>query len=212
MTVPPLITRAMRSRPIFQIGFNKCGTNSLHEFLCDSGISALHWHGGALATRIMRRIRAGQDPIMDYPTTIGFSDMILVDSTVLLEPYKSFDYLHRWYPNALFMLTTRSRENWIASRLAHRSPNARIPLSSRYAEYLHIPEAEVPDFWRAEWDAHHALARAYFSSSPNFLEFDIERDDPERVRRFVGRYYEKCADAPFGMHNRGTHHPIGASA
>lgn len=202
IAVPAVIIRTVRSRPIFQIGFNKCATNSFCEFLTDSGITALHWHGGALGRRISRRILAGQDPIKDYPTTIGFFDMVHNGSDVLLEPYKHFEYLHSWYPEALFLLNTRDREKWIKSRLAHEAPNSRVPLVSRYARYLGIPEDQVPDFWRAEWDAHHALARAYFRDSPNFLEFDIERDDPEKLRAFVGRFYPQCTQTPFGRHNQ----------
>jgi hypothetical protein len=202
MTVPAAVTRTFRSRPIFQIGFNKCATNSLCEFLSDSGITALHWHGGVLAQRISRRIQAGQDPIKDFPTTIGFFDMVYNSPNVLLEPYKQFEYLHSWYPEALFLLNTRDREKWIKSRLAHEAPNSHVRLVSRYAQYLGLPEDQVPDFWRAEWDTHHALVRAYFKGSPNFLEFDIERDDPEKLRAFVARFYRRCAQTPFAMHNR----------
>jgi hypothetical protein len=201
MCVPAVITRTVRSRPIFQIGFNKCGTNSLHEFLFESGIASVHWHGGALARHISTRIRAGQDPIKDYPTTIGFSDMVLHGEDVLLEPYKEFEYLHSWYPGALFILNTRDREKWIASRLAHEAPLTRARLVYRYSRYLGIPEEEVPDFWRADWDAHHALVRAYFRNSANFLEFNIERDHPEKLRAFVARFYKGCGQTPFGIHN-----------
>ncbi len=202
MTVPAAITRTFRSRPIFQIGFNKCATNSLCEFLTDSGISALHWHGGALALRISRRIQAGQDPIKDFPTTIGFFDMVHNSPDALLEPYKQFEYLHSWYPKAIFLLNTRDREKWVSSRLAHEAPNSRARLVTRYAQYLGIPEDEVPDFWRAEWDSHHALVRAYFRGSPNFLEFDIERDNPDKLRAFLARFYKSCAETAFGAHNR----------
>ena len=107
------------SDPIFQIGFNRCGTVSFNRFLRNSRILSQHWLQGALATHIAARINAGQDPIMDFPRAIGFTDMIALGPKLPIEPYKRFDYLHRWYPNALFILNTRDRENWIASRAAH---------------------------------------------------------------------------------------------
>lgn len=191
--------RLLKPTPIFQIGFNKCGTTSLHRFLVDSGIPSMHWENGDLARRMTARIDAGQDPIRDFPGNVGFTDMMAVQPGRLLEPYKRFDYLHRWYPRAFFILNTRELENWIASRAAHEYRGER--LLDVYASKLGIPEAEVPDFWRAEWQAHHTLARAYFRGAPNFLEFHIERDNPERLVAFIARRWPRCASTPFRMHN-----------
>lgn len=194
------VARALNRTPIFQIGFNKCATTSLHRFLIDSGIPSLHWRDGDLARRIAARMDAGQDPIRDFPGNIGFTDMMAVEPGRLIEPYKRFDYLHRWYPQALFVLNTRELESWIASRAAHAFRGER--LLDVYANKLGIPEAGVLDFWRSEWRAHHALARAYFRDAPNFLEFNIERDDPEKLIAFIARRWPRCASTPFRTHNR----------
>ena len=201
-SIAPLhvVKHALRPPPILQIGFNKCGTTSLHRFLLDSGIASVHWQRGEMARRIMARIDAGQDPIRDFPAKIAFTDMISLETGALLEPYKRFEYLHSWYPRALFILNTRDREGWVASRAAHAFGHGR--LVSRYAQCLAIPEDQVSDFWRSEWDVHHTLARAYFRNSPNFLEFDIERDDPDTLREFVARTYPQCRQTPFGLHNQ----------
>lgn len=189
-----------RPTPIFQIGFNKCGTLSLHHFLVQSQIPSLHWERRELAKRICARMDAGEDPIQDFPNAVGFTDMMAFDERRMLEPYKRFDYLHLWYPDALFILNTRSRENWIASRTAHA--NRGFQLISQYAKYLKISEDEVPDYWRAEWDVHHIAARAYFSGEENFLEFDIEREDPRTLVSFIGNRYPQCLDTPFQVLNR----------
>jgi hypothetical protein len=201
LSIPPLhfAIRALRSPPIFQIGFNKCGTTSLHKFFVDSGIASLHWGEGLLAERMAARMDAGQDPIRDFPRKIGFTDMVAIGPRKLIEPYKRFDYLHRWHPDALFILNTRDRESWIESRAAHQFRGQRH--LAAYASYLGIPEAEVPDFWRAEWQIHHALVRAYFKASSNFLEFDIERDDPQLLINFIGRRYPQCLQTPFKVYN-----------
>jgi hypothetical protein len=149
---------------------------------------------------MMKRIEAGEDPIADFPTTIGFTDMFALEPRLLAEPYKHFEYLHQWYTDAIFILNTRDRENWISSRAAHKF--GEMGLLPRYAEYFGIPAAEVPDLWREEWEAHHAAVRAYFSGSHLFLEFDIERDDPSDLRSFMARRYPQCAATPFGAHNR----------
>jgi hypothetical protein len=162
-----------------------------------SGVSSAHWRKGELASRIMRRIWAGQDPIQDFPRTIGFTDMVAVRPGMILEPYKRFDYLHHWYPNALFILNTRDRENWISSRLRHRYR----PLGS-YAQSLGIRESEVPDYWRAEWVCHHTAVRAYFRDASTFLEFNIEEDDPKKLTAFLAQRYPHCAKTPLGVHNK----------
>lgn len=194
-------TGDVRPTPIFQIGFNKCGTTSLHKFLIRSGIRSVHWERGKLAKCIMARMEAGEDPIADFPTTIGFTDMIALEAGLLLEPYKRFDYLHNWHPDAIFILNTRDRENWILSRSSHQFE--KVGLLSRYAECFGVPEAEIPDLWREEWETHHRGARIYFEGSPNFLEFNIERDDPEVLRSFMARRYPQCAKTPLGVYNRG---------
>ena len=196
--------RPTRSDPIFQIGFNRCGTVSLHKFLLFSGLWSLHWGQEILAKRIAARMDAGQDPIMDFARAIGFTDMIASRPGLLIEPYKRFDYLHRWYPNALFVLNTRDREKWIDSRAAFDFHGG--GLTATYAKVLKISEAQVPDFWRAEWETHHALVRAYFASAPNFLEFHIERDDPQKLISFIAKRYPQCANTPFGHHNQRKPH------
>lgn len=193
----------LRPKPIFQIGFNKCGTTSLHMFFLDSGIRSIHWAGGSLAAQMAARMNAGEDPIRDYPQFVGFTDMTAIRAGKLIEPNKRFDYLHRWYPDALFILNTRDRENWIASRAAHFT--SRGSLLTLYAQILSIPERDVRDFWRAEWKAHHALVRAYFARAHNFLEFDIERDLPAKLVSFISRHYPQCATASFGRHNQTPH-------
>ena len=199
----PMLDRAVgRYSPIFQIGFNRCGTCSLYRFLLESGIPSLHWSKEVLATRISARIHAGEDPIKDFPHNIGFTDMIALRPSGLAEPYKMFEYLHCWYPNALYILNTRDREKWIASRAGFQFEDR--SLLEGYAEMLKIPRSAVPHFWRAEWDYHHAMVRAHFSGAPNFLEFHIEQDHPEKLRAFVATRYPRCLNTPFHITNQGS--------
>jgi hypothetical protein len=197
-----LLHRATRPDPIFQIGFNRCATTSLHRFLCASGVRSLHWEKEILATSMAARIDAGQDPIRDFPRVIGFTDMVAYRPQMLVEPYKRFDYLQRWYPNALFILNTRDRENWVVSRAEHKVFGRRY-LIDIYAEILGIPKEKVPDFWRAEWETHHILVRTFFSSDPNFLEFNIERDNSAKLSSFIASRYPQATTTPFVIHNKG---------
>ena len=39
---------------IFQIGFNKCATVSLHKFFESNGLKSIHWDKGRLAKTIYK--------------------------------------------------------------------------------------------------------------------------------------------------------------
>jgi hypothetical protein len=190
---------------IFQIGFNRCGTISLHRFFQECGIASVHWEGGRLARNMMARINAGQDPVADYPEVVAFTDMIYNSlGDALLEPYKRFDYLDAWHPTALFILNTRPLEHWLKSRQAQSKSMLPPPFNRRvhrYAAYLGLGEAQVLDYWRAEWLVHHAQVRAYFRGNPRFLDFDIEADDPADLSEFVGAAYPAARKVRFGRHH-----------
>jgi hypothetical protein len=190
---------------IFQIGFNRCGTISLHRFFLDCGLASVHWAGGELARKMIRRINAGDDPIADFPQVVAFTDMICNNlGDALLEPYKRFDYLDAWHPTALFILNTRPIEHWLKSREAVSESRLPPPFNRRthrYAAYLGLSEEQVLDYWRAEWLVHHAQVRAYFRDNPRFLEFDIERDDPARLSAFVSTAYPAAREVRFGRHH-----------
>jgi len=165
---------------IFQIGFNKCGTTSLHRFFLDNGIRSLHWEGGQLAERIASRMSCNEDPVADYRDVVAFTDMIKLTNDVLLEPYKSFQYLHRWYPDAYFILNTRHVDDWIRSRVQHG-------FLARYRSVLGLADdPAVRRYWRAEWYVHHGVVLEYFRArSARLLVYDIERDRPDAICRFL---------------------------
>ena len=52
-----LSTRAGRTRRIFQIGFNKCGTRSLANFLNGNGIPTAHFRRGNLARALNSNLK-----------------------------------------------------------------------------------------------------------------------------------------------------------
>jgi sulfotransferase family protein len=56
-----------------------------------------------------------------YEEFDAFTDMECLDEfgTTCLEGYKLYPHLPAQYPNAVFILNTRNREDWIRSRLVH---------------------------------------------------------------------------------------------
>ena len=54
------------SLKIFQIGFNRCGTKTIHDYLCANGLQGVHWDKGRLAKRIFTNRQLGRDLISGY--------------------------------------------------------------------------------------------------------------------------------------------------
>ena len=105
---------------IFQIGFNKCGTKTLHHYFSRNGIKSVHWDEGRLAQRMFTNLATGKKLVAGYEQFDVFTDMeFLSKSGIYLEAYKLFPHLTSQYPEALFILNTRNREAWIRSRLEH---------------------------------------------------------------------------------------------
>ena len=126
---------------IFQIGFNKCGTRTLHAFFVQNGISAVHWDKGRLAARMFANLHFGRRCMEGYEET-AFSDMVLVNNNgVMLFGYKLFRELDAQYPKSFFILNTRDFDKWMTSWLSHVSTNPnRGLLRTRMAQALGISE------------------------------------------------------------------------
>ncbi len=186
----------MNSRArIFQIGFNKCGTTSLHRFFLDNGLNSVHWEDGEIAVNFYARLNRGEDPFTDYPDVVAFTDMIKVRGS-LLEPYKSFEDIYRWYPDSYFILNTRNASDWIESRIRHG-------LARHYRSALGLPDdASVRRYWLLEWYRHHANVLDFFHAMPEkLLVYDIDRDAPAKLARFLSPAWH-LDPAFFGRHNR----------
>jgi hypothetical protein len=161
---------------IFLIGFNKCGTTTIHRYFAANGIRSVHWDKGRLAKRVFHNIARGDPLLAGYENFDAFTDMEYLDDrgAYHLEAYKLFPYLAAQYPDAVFILNTRDREAWIRSRLRQPNYAARARKHHRVAS-----DKELADIWRADWDHHHRRVTEFFSRGTyRFLVCHIETDLP----------------------------------
>jgi hypothetical protein len=182
---------------VFQIGFNKCGTRTLFRYLQENGFRGVHWNKGRLAKAIFRNLSNGNDLLRGYENYDVLTDMEFVTKDFALEAYKLFPLLADAHPDAVFILNTREREDWIKSRFAHRHGN----YSKKWKLALKIKDdAMLADFWRRDWDNHHARVEKYFSDkAARFVKFDIAKDSPEVLSRlFPGREMDVSAYRQMG--------------
>jgi hypothetical protein len=162
---------------VFQIGFNKCGTATIHRYFQSNGIKSIHWDNGRLARRMFVNLANGDDLLAGYEAFDAFSDMEYLDASgTFLEAYKLFPYLAAQYPNAVFILNTRDREDWIRSRLRHSSGSYAVRQREHYKTES---DEELTHVWRAEWERHHYRVVRYFAGKPHrFFVCRIEADLP----------------------------------
>jgi hypothetical protein len=178
---------------IFQIGFNKCGTTSLHVFFQKNNIPSIHWHDGRLAKTMYDNYKHGQKLLSkEYSKYTAFFDMENCLEGIYIAQLL-FKKLDKEYPGAKFILNTRNKEKWIKSRLQHN-----LPFCNKPTKYItvcallnNVSENEMVSKWRHEWDEHHAAVKKYFKYRPqDLLIFDIESDPPTKICEFFKDYYK----------------------
>ncbi|WKD48794.1 sulfotransferase [Microbulbifer spongiae] len=167
---------------VFQIGFNKCGTTSLNHFFLRNGYKAIHWDYGNLALQLEANCLHGRPLLSGYEEYNFFSDMELVSTRCLYAFEKYYQELDRQYPGSLFILNTRPIEKWINSRLNHGLGS----YLRRFKEIYSCDREEVVQRWKYEWHRHHSNVLQYFYGRKNFLLFNIEKDDGEKIKNFIG--------------------------
>lgn len=198
---------------IFQIGFNKCGTTSIHNLFnkfSNPVLSSIHWNYGYLAQKIHQNISSGQFlPLFGYSCFNLFTDMECfiqhsdsnkVEHISIAQQY--FDLLDINYPQSIFILNTRNIDSWINSRLNHWSNFG--PIINNFCHRLEKPiryidlfkmvyntnsEKDITDIWIQNWKEHHENVLEYFSRRPTrLLLYNIDTDNFSKLKDFF-KYY-----------------------
>jgi hypothetical protein len=160
---------------IFQIGFNKCGTTSIHNFFLQNGLKSIHWDNTNLAKTIKNNSDNNQPLLSGYEQYDCFTDMESLGDHfyIYLTHYKELD---KQYPNSKFILNVRDKEKWIKSRMKHNN----------YLEYFRrntgLNTDGVINLWHNQWDNHISDVLEYFSDrNDDLLHFNIETENEKFV-------------------------------
>ena len=157
---------------IFQIGFNKCGTTSLHQMFIESGLKSVHWGGGNIAKKIDSNIKQNKPPLNGVDKYDCYTDIENID-TNSFPLIKNYELLDKTYPNSLFILNTRPLDNWIKSRLNHEGGE----YTNTFKNVLGVTtDEELRTIGTEQWTEHHNKAIDYFKNRDNFIIFDIETE------------------------------------
>lgn len=165
---------------IFQIGFNKCGTTSLHEMFIESGLNSIHWGGGNIAKKIYSNIKQNKQLLDGVDQYDCYTDIEDVDTNSF--PFiQNYELLDKMYPNSIFILNTRPLDNWIRSILNHQSGL----YANTFKKVLGVKtDEELVRIWSDQWIDHHNKVIEYFKDRNNFIQFNIETEG-ERLKEFL---------------------------
>ena len=176
-------------KKIFVVGFNNCGTRTLHSFFRRNYIRSVHWQVGKnyIAAKISHNLSSGRPVLHGIDTYTAFSDLCFFSDDAWIEANQYFPKFHEQYSDAFFIFNDRPVDNWIRSRSKRRR------LVERALRYFKADEATVEAIWREQYATHRDALLAYAPRMEHFLHFDIERDSPERLVTFLGSSFTVSA-------------------
>lgn len=160
---------------IFQIGFNKCGTTSIHQFFLNNGLRSVHWDLGNLAKTIQNNHQQNKPLLGDYELYHCYTDMESTSDNIFIY-LTHYQELDKQYPNSKFILNVRNVDDWIQSRLKH--PN----YLQIYKSITGLDKEGVIKHWKEIWNSHIIEVTEYFKDRPQDLViFDIETEQHKFV-------------------------------
>ena len=176
---------------IFQIGFNKCGTQSLADFFSQNGYKSVHWGEGKWNEFFMENQRNGKLLCEGADNIVFWSDIGFLQ--------RQFQIFAEQYPQSKFIYNIRSIDKWLDSRdrqytkhsdAYHKAFNKTVGLDSSGLSRR--------DYWKAEWMYHKKVIEEYFvgKKASRLLVFDIEKDTTQKIVDFLPRMEFKNLNLP----------------
>ena len=174
--------QALRSRPhVIQLGFNKTGTSSLGRLFKSNNYTV---GSVRLAKLIKKNIDQKIAPYSGMESIDLFQDVENHKKCIYI--YEYFETIFENYPESYYILTTRSCESWIKSRMLHKQGNyARIALEHKGISSL----SELRDIWRSEFYEYHLKVNTFFNKRKNFFTLSLENINYKALQDFLKRDY-----------------------
>jgi len=165
---------------VFQIGFNKCATQSLADFFLQNGHKSVHWGRGKWNEFFVENQKNGK------PLCEGADDIVFWSDIGFLQ--RQFQIFAEQYPDSKFIYNVRNIDNWIKSRNGHYSKHP--PAYDRaFNQTVGLDSSGLnrEDYWRAEWMYHKRVIEEYFvgGKSDRLLRYNIEKDTPQKIVDFL---------------------------
>ncbi|WP_038175365.1 glycosyltransferase family 2 protein [Vibrio pacinii] len=183
-------------KKIFIIGFNRVATRSLHYLFLKNGLASVHWDNNNLAGSMWANLKKGRKLLSNgevvnkevnspvkYSKAQVFSDITFPEHN--LDAKDFYKFLDNQYPDSLFILNVRNVEDWIRSRNKH----SKGKLVRILTEYHGVCASELEEIWRTMWLDTIDDMHKYFSGRSDFLVFDIDCDDGNKLKEFFSKHF-----------------------
>ena len=162
---------------IFQIGFNRCATQSIANALQQHKIPTIHnnWKSSKICYRNFLAIVMQQNYVHPFKDILSgdidhyqaYLDIEYIYDDNHLEFYSHFKDLDQEYPNSIFIMNIRPVQDWIFSRMKL----GKLPDAQPY--YKHINDSKIK-----QWVQH------YFDHSIKVRDYFI-RDNPLKEHKLI---------------------------
>jgi hypothetical protein len=180
-------------KKIFIIGFNRCGTRTLHYFFKDNNLKSIHWDNNNLVDVFENNIKSGNKLLengktinkkvnsdCNYSEAIVFSDM--TKNIINKDAKDYYKRLDSDYPNSKFILNIRDVDKWIKSRKKHS--NGR--LLYEHMNFHNCDEKQIEIIWKNMYEKHILDVKDYFENRKlDLCIYDIENDTIDKIIEFL---------------------------
>ena len=177
------------ARPLFlHISPDWCGEERVVQLFRLNGQRGLCHEQGRLAEHLAWARAAGAPPLAPWPGVRLLTGLHRVDrpDRAPIEAWRFFPWLDAALPGAVFILTSRDPEAWIADRLSRQGGR----IARTYARHLRCSVTDLPEIWLADWRAHLAAVEAHFGTDPRLVRLDIERETPDMLCARLWRWID----------------------
>lgn len=159
---------------VFFIGFNKCGTTSLHHLMKGAGIRSAHWQSGTenLTEGIEARLGEHHQLKGYLSRWTAYSDLISAADNRIVEGNRHFALFQNLFPKAYFILNDRDLDAWLLSRERH----AQGKFLRQSINFHNTDKEGVRDIWRNQYLSHTQAVTEHFSGHERFLHCRIDKD------------------------------------
>lgn len=162
---------------IFQIGFNKCGTQSLCDFFSQNGYKSVHW-GDGYWDSIFKKNQSENKLLCN-----GMEDIVFWTDIRFVQ--RQFQVFAEQYPTSKFIYNIRPLDNWLDSRDRQYKKHPQAFLKA--FGFVTDNGLDKIDYWKSEWLYHKQLVEEYFigEKSKRLLIFDVESDNTQKIIDFL---------------------------
>lgn len=159
-----------KPRKVFQIGMNRCGSKEICLHFSLRGFSYAHWANGRLAKELLVSKSSDVAPFSGFEEYELLSDIEINGDKLSYEGFYDFEYIARYFTDAVFILNYRPVSDWLLSRSSFRGGK----YIEAHRRFFDLPSHDaVRQKWECDWNDHLARVEAARLNGLKILDWPI---------------------------------------